>query len=181
MRAIAAEADVTAKAVYKYSPSKAALFVAVWEDAIEQIYADYEHVVAAQGSLLGEVEALLDRSRQLLVERPDHTRLSLRVLLDHEHPDLVGADLQPRAALEFYRNLAARGVQRGEITDLNREHVVVFIVTLLWGIMTLGAFDPATLDQSVAAAKWAARRQLQPVTTPIEALTREALTPGGRT
>jgi AcrR family transcriptional regulator len=161
-QAFSAHGYSAAMALYNYAPSKAALFVAVWEDAIEQIYADYEHVVAGRGSLLEEVEALLDRSRELLIERPDHTRLVLRVLLDHEHPELVGADLQPRAAVEFYDHLAARGVKRGEITKRDRDHLVVFIVTTLWGITTLAAFDPTTLDHSVAAAKWAARRQLAP-------------------
>ena len=160
MRSIAAAADVTAMALYKYAPSKAALFVTAWSDSIEQIYADYEHVVAGRGSLLDEVEALLDRSRELLIERPEHIRLVLRVLLDHEHADLAGANLQPRAATEFYQSLADRGVKRGEITKRDREHIITFLVTLLWGMTTLAAFDPRSIDSVVASAKWAARRQL---------------------
>ena len=84
MRTIAAAADMTPMALYKYAPSKAVLFVSAWEDSIDQVYADYEDVVAGRGSLLEEVEALLDRSRELLVERPEHIRLVLRVLLDHD-------------------------------------------------------------------------------------------------
>ena len=87
MRSIAAAAGATAMTLYTYAPSKAALFVAAWEDSIEQIYADYEQVVAGRASLVEEVEALLDRSRDLLRERPEHIRLVLRVLLDHEHPE----------------------------------------------------------------------------------------------
>lgn len=162
MRGIAADAGLTAMAIYNYAPSKAALFEAVWRDGIEHIYADYEHVVAGRGSLLDEVDALLDRSRELLLERPDHTRLVLRMLVEHEHPDLAGADLQVSAAADFFANLADRGVQRGEIGKRDREHLVVFISTLLWGITTLNAFDDATLHRTIAAAKWAVRRQLAP-------------------
>jgi AcrR family transcriptional regulator len=154
MRSIAAAAGATAMTLYTYAPSKAALFVAAWEDSIDQIYADYEQVVAGRGSLVEEIDALLDRSRDLLRERPEHIRLVLRVLLDHEHPELAGADLQPRAALDFYAHLADRAVNRGEITARDRERVTTSIVTLLWGMTTLTAVDPDHLDTIVDSAKW---------------------------
>src|SRR3954466_2028321 len=46
MRAIHADAGVTAMAFYNYAPSKLALFEAVWLDSIDAIYTDYEEVVA---------------------------------------------------------------------------------------------------------------------------------------
>ena len=160
MRGIAAAAGVTPMALYNYAPSKSALFVTAWDDSIEQVYADYEQVVAGQETLIGEVDALLDRSRQLLSERPEHIRLVLRVVLDHGHSDLAHADLQPQAAAEFYARLADRGVQRGEITTADRSHLITFVVTLLWGMTTLAAFDLRSLDGVVASAKWAVRRHL---------------------
>lgn len=65
-----------------------------------------------------------------------------------------------RAAADFFPTLADRGVQRGEIGRRDREHLVVFVSTLLWGITTLDAFDAPTLDRTVAAPKWTVRRQL---------------------
>lgn len=154
MRSIAAAAGATAMTLYTYAPSKAALFAAAWDDSIQQIYADYEQVVAGRGSLAEEIDVLLDRSRELLRERPEHIRLVLRVLLDHQHPELVTADLRPRAALDFYGQLADRAVQRGEISRRDRERVMTFVVTLLWGMTTLTAFDPSGLDAVVDSAKW---------------------------
>ncbi|MEY2434169.1 MAG: hypothetical protein QOC92_3894, partial [Acidimicrobiaceae bacterium] len=154
MRSIAAGAGATAMTLYTYAPSKAALFVAAWEDSIDQIYADYEQVVAGRGSLVEEIDALLDRSRDLLRERPEHIRLVLRVLLDHEHPELADADLEPRAALDFYAHLVDRAVNRGEIAARDRTRVTTSIVTLLWGMTTLTAFDPDRLDAIVDSAKW---------------------------
>src|SRR5205814_2098726 len=119
-------------------------------------YADYEHVVAGRGSLLAEVEALLDRSHELLIERPEHIRLVLRVLLDHEHPELASANLQPRSASEFYEHLADRGVKRGEIAKRDRERLITFLVTQLWGMTTLAAFNDRSIDAVVRSAKWAA-------------------------
>ncbi|MEY2435074.1 MAG: hypothetical protein QOC92_4799, partial [Acidimicrobiaceae bacterium] len=68
--------------------------------------------------------------------------------------ELAGADLQPRAALDFYAHLADRAVNRGEITARDRERVTTSIVTLLWGMTTLTAFDPDRLDAIVDSAKW---------------------------
>jgi hypothetical protein len=82
------------------------------------------------------------------------------VLLDHEHPELASSDLQPRVALDFYTQLADRAVRRGEITRHDQERVVTFVVTLLWGMTTLTAFDPAGLDAVVDAARWASRATL---------------------
>lgn len=162
MRGIAADAGVTAMALYRYAPSKVALFEAVWEDGIADIYGDYAEVVAGHASLLEEVDAMLDRSRELLLERPDHTRLVLRMLVEHEHPELAAADLQVTAVGEFFTGLADRSVRRGEITRTERQHLITFLATLLWGITTLHAFDVASLDRAVAAAKWAVRRHLDP-------------------
>jgi AcrR family transcriptional regulator len=165
MRAIAADAGVTAMALYNYAPSKAALFESVWKESIEAIYTDYEAAVAGRGSLLDEVDALLDRTREVLVENPDHTRFVVRLLLEREHVGLAAADLQVHAAANFFGQLAERSVKRGEINKRDRDRLVTFITTLLWGITTVTAFDANSLDASIEAAKWASRRQLHPVTS----------------
>jgi AcrR family transcriptional regulator len=160
MRGIAAEAGVTAMALYNYAPSKAALFEAVWRGSIEAIYTDYEQVVAGRDSLLDELDALLDRSRDVLVDNPDHIRFVARVLMDRGQVGLSGADLGAPMATEFFERLAGRSVERGEIATRDRDRLVRFVVTLLWGITTYTAFDPGALDATVDASKWAVRRQL---------------------
>ena len=164
MRSIARDADLTAMALYNYAPSKAALFEMVWRESIEAIYADYEQLVAGRGSLLEEVDALLDRSRDVLLEDPAHIRFVVRLALEREHPELASADLEVPASTDFFRELAERSVQRGEIAKRERARLVTFLTTLLWGITTLAAFDADTIGRSVEAAKWAARRQLDPET-----------------
>lgn len=159
MRSIAAAAHITAMSLYNYAESKAALFVAVWDDAIDQIYTDYDAVVAGSDSLIDEIDAIIDHSRALLLDRPEHIRLVLRVLLDHSHPDLADANLQPPGATDFYSRLADRCVTRGEIHPEDREHLMTWIVTTLWGMTTLAAFDPRSLDAVTETAKWAARAQ----------------------
>jgi AcrR family transcriptional regulator len=162
MRAIAADAGVTAMAVYNYAPSKVALYELVWRESIDAVYADYEDVVAGRSSLIDEVEAILDRSREVLLGSPDHIRFVVRMLVENEHAGLVDADLGVPSATGFFRDLANRSVRRGEIARRDRERLVLYVTTLLWGITTLAGFDPTTLDRAVDAAKWAARRQLAP-------------------
>lgn len=161
MRSIAAAADVSAMSLYNYASSKAALFVAVWDDSIEEIYRDYDIVIADRSSLHDELEAIIDHSRTLLRERPEHIRLVLRVLLDHTHPDLDDAHLDPPTAAEFYERLADRGVSRGEIQPQDREHIMTWLVTVLWGMTTLAAFDARSLDAVTETAKWAIPVQLR--------------------
>lgn len=162
MRAIAADAGVTAMAVYNYAPSKVALYELVWRESMEAVYADYEGVVAGSSSLIDEVEAILDRSREVLRDNPDHIRFVVRMLVEAEHAGLADADLEVPTVTGFFRELANRSVRRGEIARSDRERLVLYVTTLLWGITTLAGFDPATLDRAVDAAKWAARRQLAP-------------------
>jgi AcrR family transcriptional regulator len=161
MRAIAAEAGVTAMALYNYAPSKAALFEMVWQASIASIYTDYEAAVAGRDSLLDEVDALLDHSREVLDENPDHIRFVMRMLLEREHVDLAATNLQVHAVAHFFGQLAQRSVKRGEISRRERDRLVTFITTLLWGITTMTAFDAASLNGAVEAAKWAFRRQLE--------------------
>src|SRR5205823_15048671 len=121
-------------------------FEAVWRESIEAIYAGYQEVVAGRGSLLEELEALLDRSRDVLLDNPDHTRFVVRMLVESEHGGLAGFERQVSTATEFFNQLADRSLKRGEITRRDRDRLVAFITTLLWGITTLTAFDPDTLD-----------------------------------
>ncbi|MCU1450502.1 MAG: TetR family transcriptional regulator, partial [Acidimicrobiales bacterium] len=163
MRGIAVDAGLSAMALYNYAPSKAALFETVWRESIEMIYADYARVVAGRGSLVEEVEALLDRSRDVLIGDPDHIRFAMRLILERQLADLAGADLEVSAYTDFIRQLVSRSVDRGEITPRERTRLATFIMTLLWGITALAALDPSSIDRTVEAAKWAARHQLDPL------------------
>jgi len=157
MRSIAADAGLTAMALYNYAPSKAALFELVWQDSVDTIYADYQDVIASRDSLLEEVELLLDRSREILRDDPDHIGFVLRLLTERDHVGLQGVNLEVGRATDFFAQLAERSVQRGEINEEDRDALVRYVTTLLWGITTLAALEPETLDETVDATKWAIR------------------------
>lgn len=157
-RAIAAEAGVSAMALYNYAPSKAALFAAVWAESLERVYAGYAEAVAGKDSLGAELDALIERSRQVLADDPGHIRFVVRVLIERDHPDLAGVQLPVEPAATFLRGLADRSVARGEIAREDRGRLIDFVVTLFYGLTSVTAADPAGLDRAVDAMRWAARR-----------------------
>lgn len=159
MRRIAADAGVTAMALYNHAPSKAELFATVWHDSIETVYAGYAAAVDGHASLVEELDAVLDHSRDVLAHRPDHLRFVVRVLVERDHDGLADVTLRVPTVGDFFAGLTGRAVRRGEIAEHERERLVTSVATLLWGLTTLTAFDTATLDGAIDAARWAVRRQ----------------------
>lgn len=159
MRSIAEDAGVTAMALYNYAPSKSALFDMVWQGSLEAVYTEYGQVVAGLNSLVEEFEALLNRSRDMLADNPDHVRLVVRILVEREYDGQNSDSFRVTTVTDFFSQFARRSVERGEIVRSEKKSLVVFTTTLLWGITTLTAADPEALDAAVAAAKWAVRRQ----------------------
>jgi AcrR family transcriptional regulator len=160
MRRIAAEAGLTAMALYTYAPSKAALFQLVYEDGIARIYAEYAAVVAGKASLVEEVTAILERGGELLERDPDLLRFTVRVVTDRAHPDLQQFDLLTEPYLEVFQQLADRAVERGEVARRDRARLIGFVTMLLWGVTTSAALDPAGVRLAVATATWAAEARL---------------------
>jgi AcrR family transcriptional regulator len=169
MRRIAADAGLSAMALYTYAPSKEALFQLVYEDGIALIYAEYAAVVAGRHALLDEVHAILDRGGELLERDPDLLSFTLRVATDREHDDLRRLELLTGPYVEFFRELAERAVRRGEIDRCDTGRLVSFVTMLLWGITTATALDHGDVRQAVETAKWAAAGRLGDTTTRLRA------------
>jgi AcrR family transcriptional regulator len=159
MRGIASDAGLTVMAVYHYAASKGALFDLVFKEAVGDIYAEYERVVAGSSTLVDEIDALIDHTRTVLLDRPEHTQLTLRALVDREQDGSTHLDLWEGAVASFFTDLADRAAARGEIAAAERTDLVSFLSTLLWGITAINAYEPSALDRTTHAAKWAARRR----------------------
>ena len=160
MRRIAADAGLSAMALYTYAPSKQALFQLVYEDGIALIYAEYAAVVAGKESLLDEVQAILDRGGELLEHDPDLLAFTMRVATDREHEELRRLELLTGPYVVFFRDLAERAVGRGELERCDAARLVSFVTMLLWGITTAAALDPGNARGAVETAKWAAAGRL---------------------
>lgn len=160
MRKIAAEAGLTAMAVYTYAPSKKDLFRLVYEESLDEIYREYAEVVIGKASLLEEVEAILDRGGELLERDPDLLRFTIRMAADRQQDDLRDLDLFTQPSREFFVELAERAVQRGEIRRRDGVRLVRFVTMLLWGITATTALVPGDVHAAVETAKWTAAGRL---------------------
>jgi AcrR family transcriptional regulator len=157
-RAIANEADVTVMALYNYAPSKAALFAAVWQESIERVYAGYADSVNGLDSLAEELDAVIEQWRRVLIDEPDLIVFVIRVLVECQRPDHADLIAPVDRALDFMSQLADRSVARGDIPASDRERLISFVFTMFYGLTSVTAAYPASLDHVVDALKWAARR-----------------------
>ncbi|HYD08540.1 MAG TPA: TetR/AcrR family transcriptional regulator [Acidimicrobiales bacterium] len=160
MRRIAADAGLTAMALYTYAPSKAELFRLVYEDGIARIYCSFAEVVIGRSSLVEEVDALLECGGEILDHDPDLLRFTIRHVVDREHDDIAGLDVLTEPYLVFFEDLARRAVGRGDIARADAVRLVEFVTMLLWGITTFAAIEPAKVRAAVDTAKWAAAGRL---------------------
>lgn len=161
MRTIAADAGVTAMALYHYAPSKAALFERVWGDSVEALYAGFSTAVAGAPSLAREIDAVFDHAREALLHDPQGLLFTARLLVERSHPDLAHIDLRPAPYAEFFRDMTARAVARDELRPAQQVAFVGFVTTLLWGFLSIATLDPAALRVSVDASKAAVARFLR--------------------
>lgn len=158
MRAIADEAGVSVMSLYNYAPSKAALFAAVWQQSIERVYVGYAESVDGLDSLADELDALIEQSRRVLMDEPDHIMFVVRVWLEGRQPGLADLLLPVSSARDFLWQLADRSVARGDIPACDRERLILFVATMFHGLTSITAADRANLDRAVDAMKWTVRR-----------------------
>lgn len=168
MRGIAEAAGLTAMGLYNYVDSKAELYEMVWQETITRIYAEYEEAVADMQTVADEIEAVLDRTRDILLSDPGHLQLAARLVLDRQHPDLVDLDLAAGPATAFLKGMGVRAVRRGELSTNEAAHLATFVITLLWGITAMATIESAALDPTLAAARWAVRHELATRTAPAD-------------
>ncbi len=152
LRGIAADAGLSTMAIYTYAPSKAALYELVYADGIHQIYQAFAAVITESTTLADEVHALMRCGGALLNRDPDLLRFTIRVVLDREHPDLVGLQLVTPPYENFFRDLVRRNIERGELVADDGPALVRFVTTQLWGLTAMAAVDPAHVDRAVQVA-----------------------------
>lgn len=152
LRGIAADAGLSAMALYTYAPSKAALYELVYREGIATIYGEFAEVVADRSSLDEEIDALFAKGGELLQRDPDLLRFSIRVVLDRDHPELADLELITSPYQEFFHGLVERNVARGDVAPEQSADLVRAITMQLWGLTAMAAVDPSHIEPAVHAA-----------------------------
>lgn len=160
MRLIAAEAGVTAMALYNYAPNKAGLFELVWKDSMEQLYAGFNEAIIGKDTLLEEISAVFDYAYGAFIEDEEGLLFTSRLMIERSHPDLAHIDLHTAPYAEFFSAVTSRAVARRELARADLGNFVVFVSTLLWGFSPIAMLDRDSLKLSVTAAKAAVERFL---------------------
>jgi AcrR family transcriptional regulator len=133
---IADLASMTTAALYYHFPSKRDLYLAVHEDAREQVYTRFEHVLDPTASFAEQLLSILMATHELNAEDPTLAHFLAAARTDMKRrPDLVPA-LHERTSYrdQFFDRIIDAGVRSGEILPENRHLVQVFITAMLTGM-----------------------------------------------
>lgn len=136
-REIAADVGITTGAVYHYFESKADLYVAVYAETQRTVYDAFEAGLAAAGSLVERLVAILDVSARLAEIEPALGGFIVGVPVEaHRHDELRERlrPLQTRAD-QFMRRVVDDAVGRGELAPgVGAEAARDLLVALLTGL-----------------------------------------------
>ena len=116
-RDMAAMADITTAAIYHYFPSKAELYMAVFDQVDDIVYSAFEKAAAASDGFVERYSAVLDAAVEL--NREDRSLAAFIVAVPSEarrHPELARM-LRPKMTRSnaFLRRLVIDSRERGEL------------------------------------------------------------------
>lgn len=118
-RQIADDVGITTAALYHYVPSKAALYAAVYNDTLDQVYTEFEKAAAEPADLTEQYLAVLTCALDLQRSDPAINGFIVAVAREtRRHPDLLEL-VQPQRGrhARFFRELADAAAERGELAD----------------------------------------------------------------
>ncbi|MGD9995383.1 MAG: TetR/AcrR family transcriptional regulator [Ilumatobacteraceae bacterium] len=118
-RHIAEAAGITPGAIYHYFPSKAHLFLAVYEQVQAVVYGEFEKAAASHETLIARFSAVLDRAVELNREDPSIGGFVVGVGIEAQrHTEIRQLAIERRSVnTVFVRRLASDAAARGELAD----------------------------------------------------------------
>jgi AcrR family transcriptional regulator len=118
-RSIAAASGLSSSAIYHYFPSKAELYVAVFEEVFERMFGEFEKAILDLHTLIDQYAAVLHACAVLNREDPSLPAFVVGIASDAQrHPELAEL-LRPlqRRNNVFFRRLVKEAYERGELDD----------------------------------------------------------------
>ncbi len=139
---------MTTAALYYHFPSKRDLYLAVHEDAREQVYARFEEVLDPAASFADQLVSVLVATHELNDEDPTLAQFLAAARTDMKRRGDLAEALSRRAQHrdQFFDRIVDAGVRSGEIPPRRRELVSVFITAMVTGMT-----DALSDDQQVHA------------------------------
>ncbi len=135
-RNLGTEAGLTSGAIYHYFGSKLDLYLAVYDDVQERVFARFTEAIARSATFRGQIEAVLDEAHEMNKEDPTLAQFlgSLRVDTRRD-PDLRKVLKRSGVARDqFFNRIVDVGVETGEIDPSDKERVSAVVYTVLIGL-----------------------------------------------
>jgi AcrR family transcriptional regulator len=161
-RELAADAGITAGALYHYFGSKLDLYAAVHDDVQGRIYVMFNDAADRAEGFLGKFEAVLDTAHQMNRQDPTLAAFVGVVRADmRRHPE-IHAKLGEHASRrdDFFVRLVDAGVEAGEITQENRKFMIEFVLTILTGLTDGVSDDVEQHKRAITSIKMILRGEL---------------------
>jgi TetR/AcrR family transcriptional regulator len=176
---IAAKAGISVGSIYKYFPSKDALFLSITEQAHLLLEEALQGIDQVEGSVYDKIEAMLSRAMQFAREKPDLNRVYLACM--QEEMVEISAKLPMQLELittRYYRALIAEGQKKGEIAPDLDPRLVSFCLD---NLLLMMQFSPATTYLEERMKLFLGRRGLSDAAMVQETclFVRRALSPRG--
>jgi AcrR family transcriptional regulator len=134
-RDIAAAADVTAAAMYRYFDSKPELYAAVARDTMAEVVPRLRSALASQSSTRASLRELLRAAGSV----DDQARIAGRFLAAipgemQRHPEISTRILaEPGEVFAIVTDLVEAGVRTGEISQAKQQRVISVIIAMMMG------------------------------------------------
>jgi TetR/AcrR family transcriptional regulator, repressor for uid operon len=152
-RQVAAEAGLTAPALYHYVESKPALYAAVVAEVHDHVYGRFGEAVAGRGRLVDRVDALLGAALAMHHDDPTLAAFVAAVPDDvRRHPEL--AALRPRYegdAAAFFARLVA-GCEDDLAPGVDPQAVVAMLMAVTAGLARFAMAAPAPVHEAAVGA-----------------------------
>ena len=139
-RDIAADAGITAAAIYQYFPSKTELYVAVAAVTLEEMIPRLRAATHGVGSARAALAAIVREQTRGELQVSSARFLAGIPVEMQRHPELASAMVaQPGTFFELVLEIVRMGVRNGEITREKAESVVGVFIAALIGLAIHGA------------------------------------------
>lgn len=147
---VAAEAGITAGAIYHYFESKLDIYIAVHEATQALVYERLTAAAeAAEDTFVAKIVAVLNAAGDLNDEDPSLARFLGAVRVDtSRHPELDAAVGHSAFRNQFFGDLVDLGVRTGEYAATDRRRVLALTVTTVLGLTDV-SFDPSALRAAI--------------------------------
>lgn len=152
---LASEVGLTTGAIYHYFESKRDLYLAVHRQVQETVYGRFQSAVAANDTLVDQVNAVLDDAVALNREDPSIAIFLGTVRADApRHPELAQELAKHSRNREaFLGEIVDTGIASGEVSAADRQTVIDVLSTILLGLTVASSGDPAVHKRCVEGFK----------------------------